>query len=94
MFKSLLINEILNTFPIQEQEEVLNRIGYNLILQVEELQVELNSLDILAKENLKTKFKDFSRSMIIRKIGMLIAEIKAVIFLIYKLEISYRYTTR
>ena len=51
MFKSLVINQILEKFPIQEHEDVLNRIGYNLILQVEELVVELESLETLSREN-------------------------------------------
>ena len=51
MFKSLVINEILDKIPIPEQEEALHQIGYKLISQIEELQLELESLEILTMEN-------------------------------------------
>lgn len=82
MFKSVLINDILKAFPIQEQEDVLNRIGYNLIQKVEELQSELESLDVLTRDNSNKKLKDFSKSMIIRKIGLLLSELSLVIIVI------------
>jgi hypothetical protein len=72
MFTSTFISNLLSTVPIQEQEDLIKRIGYNLLSKVQELEQELESINELTLP--KNKLRDFSKEMIIRKIWLLLQE--------------------